>query len=304
MITENQIKTYKKGLSNTSFAILLILPSLCIIGFIIIYPLLNGIFLSFKSYNIIEPNSRKFVFFKNYDFLFKDKIFWESFKNTIIFTFLSISGGFLIGLTLALILNEKIIFQRFFRGIFLTPWVIPAVIVSLLYLYMFNSEVGIINYVLKRLHIISDFIPWFGKPKAAMAAVVIGNIWNQFPFYSLMLLATLQSIPEEIKEAAEVDGANAIKRFWHITVPYLRNVILITTTLMVIWNFNNFDIIWTTTLGGPVNATTTFSIYTYRMAFRNFQIGYAATIGVAWLIVLLIFSYVYIKIMEKKSDIF
>jgi len=292
------------NLSNKSFAILLIIPSIIIIGFVIIYPLLNGIILSFREYNLINPSEKKFVFFRNYVFLVKDHIFWEAFKNSIIFTFFSIAGGFTIGLALALVLNEKIVFQRFFRGIFLTPWVIPAVIVSLLFLYMFNAEVGIINYVLKKLNIIKDFIPWFGKPKPAMIAVIIGNVWNQFPFYSLMFLATLQSIPDEVKEAAYVDGANAIQSFLHITLPYLKNVILITTTLMVIWNFNNFDIIWTTTLGGPVNATTTFSIYTYRMAFRNFELGYAATIGVVWLIVLLIFSYFYIKVMEKKSDIF
>ncbi len=295
------INRYNKGLSSKSFAILLILPSVFIISFVIMYPLLNGLIMSLKSYNIIEPDSIKFIFFKNYEFLFKDKIFWESFKNTIIFVFFSILGGFVIGLSLALVLNQKIVFQRFFRGIALTPWVVPGVIVSLLFLYMFNSEVGIINYVLKEMHIISDFIPWFGKSGAAMFAVIFANIWNQFPFYMLMFLAALQAIPEDINEAAAIDGANILQKFFHITLPYLKNVILITTTLMVIWNFNNFDIIWTTTLGGPVNATTTFAIYSYRTAFRNFQLGYASTIGVVWLIVLLFFSYFYIKNMERKS---
>lgn len=295
------INRYNKGLSSKSFAILLILPSVFVIGFVIMYPLLNGLILSLKSYNIIEPDSIKFIFFKNYEFLFKDKIFWESFKNTIIFVFFSIIGGFVIGLSLALVLNQKIVLQRFFRGIALTPWVVPGVIVSLLFLYMFNGEVGIINYVLKKMHIISKFIPWFGKSGAAMFAVIFANIWNQFPFYMLMFLAALQAIPEDINEAAMIDGANILQKFFHITLPYLKNVILITTTLMVIWNFNNFDIIWTTTLGGPVNATTTFAIYSYRTAFRNFQLGYASTIGVIWLIVLLFFSFFYIKNMERKG---
>lgn len=292
---------YNKGLSNKSFAILLILPSIFVIGFVIIYPLLNGLILSFRSYNIIDPNNIKFIFFKNYEFLFKDKIFWESFKNTIVFVFFSIAGGFIIGLSLALVLNQKIILRRFFRGIALTPWIVPGVIVSLLFLYMFNGEVGVINYVLRKMHIISEFIPWFGKSGPAMFAVIIANVWNQFPFYMLMFLAALQTIPEDINEAAEIDGANVLQKFFHITLPYLKNVFLITTTLMVIWNFNNFDIIWTTTLGGPVNATTTFAIYSYRMAFRNFELGYASTIGVVWLIVLLVFSFFYIKNMERKS---
>jgi len=295
------INRYNKGLSSKSFAILLILPSVFIISFVMMYPLLNGLIMSLKSYNIIEPDKIKFIFFKNYEFLFKDKIFWESFKNTIVFVFFSILGGFTIGLSLALVLNQKIVLQRFFRGIALTPWVVPGVIVSLLFLYMFNSEVGIINYVLKKMHIISEFIPWFGKSGASMFAVIFANIWNQFPFYMLMFLAALQAIPEDINEAAMIDGANILQKFFHITLPYLKNVILITTTLMVIWNFNNFDIIWTTTLGGPVNATTTFAIYSYRTAFRNFQLGYASTIGVIWLIVLLFFSFFYIKNMERKS---
>lgn len=294
-------RKYNRGLSNKSFAILLILPSVFVISFVLMYPLLNGLMLSLKSYNIIEPDNIKFVFFKNYQLLFRDKIFWESFKNTIIFVFFSIIGGFVIGLSLALVLNQKIVLQRFFRGIALTPWVVPGVIVSLLFLYMFNGEVGIINYVLKKMHIISEFIPWFGKSGAAMFAVIFANIWNQFPFYMLMLLAALQAIPEDINDAAMIDGANILQKFFHITLPYLKNVILITTTLMVIWNFNNFDIIWTTTLGGPVNATTTFAIYSYRMAFRNFELGYASTIGVIWLIMLLIFSFFYIKNMERKS---
>jgi len=292
---------YNKGLSSKSFAILLILPSVFVIGFVIMYPLLNGLMLSLKSYNIIMPDDIKFVFFKNYQLLFRDKIFWESFKNTIVFIFLSILGGFTIGLSLALVLNQKIVLQRFFRGIALTPWVVPGVIVSLLFLYMFNGEVGIINHVLREMHIISKNISWFGKPGYAMFAVIIANTWNQFPFYMLMFLAALQTIPEDINDAAAIDGANVLQKFFYITLPYLKNVFLITTTLMVIWNFNNFDIIWATTLGGPVNATTTFAIYSYRMAFRNFELGYASTIGVIWLIVLLVFSFFYIKNMERKS---
>lgn len=302
MIINNTIKSKNIGLSNKSFAILLILPSIFLIGFILIYPLFQSIIFSFKYYHLTDPNNTKFIFFQNFEFLIKDKIFWESFKNTGIFIFFSILGSFIIGLSLALVLNQKIIFQKFFRGIFITPWVVPGVVVSLLFLYMFNSEVGIINYILKKFHIISEFIPWFGgRGSTAMIAVIIANIWNQFPFYMLMFLANLQTIPKDIIEAAEIDGANTFKKFSHITLPYLKNVILITTTLMIIWNFNNFDIIWTTTKGGPVNTTTTFSIYTYLMAFRNFDIGYASAIGVVWLLVLLLFSFFYIKILERGS---
>ena len=132
-----------------------------------------------------------------------------------------------------------------------------------------------------------------------MIIIVLANVWMQTPFYMLMFLATLQTIPTEIIEAAEMDGASAIKKFFHITLPYLKGVILVVITLMIIWNFNNFDIIWATTKGGPIYSTTTIGIYAYRQAFTQYEIGYAAAIGVIWLIVLLAFSFVLIRIMER-----
>ncbi len=165
-------------------------------------------------------------------------------------------------------------------------------------LYMFNGEVGIINYTLKSVGLIEEFIPWFGSLDHAMLAVIIANIWNQTPFYMLMLLAGLQTRPDELMEAAKIDGAGSWARFRHITLPHLSKVIMIITALMVIWNFNNFDLIWTTTQGGPVNATMVLSVYTYRQAFVSFNTGYASAIAVLWLLGLLAFSYFYIRAME------
>jgi len=189
------------------------------------------------------------------------------------------------------------------RGAALIPWVVPGVIVSLLTLYMFNGEVGIINYTLKTTGFIEEFIPWFGSTKHAMWALVVANVWNQTPFYMLMLLAGLQSRPDELMEAAKIDGAGMLGRFRYITLPHLIGIILIVTSLMVVWNFNNFDLFWATTQGGPVNATMTLSVYTYRQAFLAFRMGYASAISVLWLLGLLAFSTVYIRAMEGANNV-
>ncbi len=289
----------KRKLKDKTFAIMLILPALSIIIFIMIYPLLNSIFLSLQNYNLIFPNERTFIFFKNFISVFRDEVFYESIKNTVIFVVSSIFGGFIMGLSLALVLNKKIVFRGFFRGIALIPWIIPPTIIALIFLYMFNSEVGIVNYILKEMNLISEYFPWFARVETAMATAVLANVWMQTPFYMLMFLSALQTIPNEIVEAAEIDGASEIKKFFHITLPYLRGVILIVITLMIIWNFNNFDIIWTTTKGGPIYSTTTVGIYVYKQAFTFYEIGYAAAIGVVWLIILLALSFVFVRIMER-----
>jgi len=189
-----------------------------------------------------------------------------------------------------------------FRGIALIPWVTPGVVVALLFLYMFNAQAGVVDYLLIRLGWTNHFVEWWGSTDNALWAEIIANVWNQTPFYMLMVLAGLQTVPEDQYEAAIIDGASTVQRFWYVTLPNIRGVLLIVTSLMVIWNFNSFDTIWATTQGGPVNATTTLSIYVYRTAFNGLDLGYAAAIGVVWLILLLLFSVVYIRAMGGEGE--
>ena len=287
---------------DSFLGILILLPSLLLISFIMIYPLIEGFLTSFKRYDLITPDERGFIGFQNYLRLFKDPIFYEVLKNTFIIIISIIIGSFIIGLFFALLLNQKIKLKNIFRGLILVSWIMPGVVTSLLFLYMFNSEVGIVNHILKSLGIITKNISWFGNTNAALFAVIATSIWTQFPFFMLMFLAALQTIPEDIIEASQIDGVNIIQRFLHITLPYLKNIMLITSTLMVIWNFNSFDIIWTLSKGGPNYATSTLSIYTYIVAFAHYDIGYATSIGVVWLLILLAFSYFFIRVMGTKRD--
>ncbi len=297
------ISQLRGELSDGLYAILFLAPALLILAVVVFYPLLQVLYTSLFNTHLMLPAQQKFIGLKNFAQLFTaDPVFMTAVANTLIFTAVSVGGGFMLGFGMALLLNEHLPFRNILRGIALIPWVVPGVIVALLTLYMFNGEVGIINYTLKTLGLIDKFIPWFGNTEHALLAVMIANIWNQTPFYMLMLLAGLQVRPDDLMEAAKIDGAGSWARFRYVTLPHLKGIIMIVTALMVIWNFNNFDLIWTTTQGGPVNATMVLSVYTYRQAFLSFRLGYASAIAVLWLFGLIAFLYFYIKAMEGEKD--
>lgn len=282
------------------FTFVLFAPSIAVLLLVVAYPLLRSVVLSFFEYDLLRPTSRPFVGLQNYQDLARDPIFWQALKNTLIFNTFTVIGGFLLGLALALLLNTEIRFRQFFRGLALMPWVVPYVVIGFLFLFMFNQKIGVVNYTLAQLGIIERFLPWFSDPQLALAAVILASIWNQFPFHMLTMLAGLQTIPAELEEAARIDGAGSVQVFRHITLPWLRNIIVISTTLMMIQNFNNFAIIWTMTEGGPLRATTTFVIYVFRKAFVDFEFGAASAIGIVWLLVLTVFAAFYIRLVEQE----
>lgn len=300
----NNLKEYsnKRRRNEAIFALTLISPAVILLFMVIFYPLVQALLLSFQKANLLSLDQSRFIGLENFKKLINDPVFWLSLKNTIIFVSCSVLGGLVIGTALALILNENIPFRNFFRGIVLIPWVVPGVVVGLLTLYMFNSQVGVINWVLDYIGITDGLMDWFGSEKYALWAIIISNIWNQVPFYMLMILAGLQTVPQDQYEAASIDGASAIKKFFYITLPNIKGVILIVTCLMVIWNFNNFDLVWTTTQGGPLNSTMLLSVYVYRNAFIGLDIGYAAAIGLIWLFLLLLFSTIYIRAMKGEEQ--
>jgi multiple sugar transport system permease protein len=284
------------------FAAVLLLPALVILALVIFYPLVQALLLSLKDAALLNATTAPFAGLDNFERLLADEIFWAAVKNTLVLTTTSIAGSLVLGMSLALVLNENLPGRNFFRGIALIPWVVPGVVVALLTLYMFNSQVGVIDYVLVKLGLAERFVDWFGSTRNALWAIILANIWNQTPFYMLMILAGLQTVPQDEYDAAKVDGANVVQRFRYVTLPNIRGVLTIVIALQVIWNFNNFDLIWTTTQGGPVNATTTLTVHVYRMAFVGLDIGYAAAIGVVMLVALLLFSVFYIRVMDRAEE--
>jgi len=292
----------ERGLSSKTLGMLLITPSLIIIAVTMIYPLINVIYLSFTKSFLIDPTgSYTFIGIKNYLLLFRNPVFWIALKNTLFYVGGTVSFEFLIGFALALLLNQQIKYRTTFRGLFMLPWITPSVVVALLTMWVFNSEFGVVNYILKSLGIISRYRGWLKESSLAMPTILSVTVWKMFPFMLVVLLAGLQTIPEEQIEAARVDGANAIQRFLHITLPHMREIIMIVTLLEFIWMFQYITIIWTTTKGGPIYATTTLPVLIYRSAFKDYNMGYAASIGVFWLGFLILFSIFYIKVVGEKD---
>jgi multiple sugar transport system permease protein len=253
---------------------LLLLPLLLFVLGMLAYPFLNALYLSLTRKVLGQP--AVFVGLANYiELLTKDLRFARVAQNSLVYTVFSITGKLSIGMVMALVLNQNIRGRGFFRGFLLIPWVMPTVVTALTWRWIFDGTFGVLNYILKHLHIITMPIPWLAQKDTAMIAVILANVWRGFPFFGVSLLAGLQTIDRELYEAAEVDGASIIQRFLHITLPSLRPVIIVTTMLSTIWTFNDFVLPFIITRTGPSDATNIFGTYTYEIGFIGSRLGYA-----------------------------
>ena len=282
-----------------ALAVILLLPSLLFMSIIMLYPLVYSVYLSFYNYQITRPLEIAFDPMRNINRLLMDDIFRTSLWNTAVFTTFTVFIGIVLGMVFAIMIDQLPLKLHKMRGVVLMPWVIPGIVVGYLFMYIFDTNVGIANHLLYTLGIIESYLPWLMRGNLAMAAVIIANVWNQAPFYMLMFTAALKSIPDSMKEAAYVEGASRWQEFIHITLPSIKGVVVITSLLMVIRNFNNFPIIFTMTGGGPVHSTLTSVLYIYRVAFEHFNMGYASLLGVLWVIILLFFAIIYVRLLNK-----
>ena len=283
---------------------LFIMPAVIFMLLIVAYPIL----LTFKSSLFHEVLIRpwegvEFIGMDNFVSLVKNQEFWSSLKRTTIWTVSSVLGKTLIGLSIALLLNQKFKFRGFYRTLILIPWVTPQVVSAIIWRWVYNGEYGMLNYVLMKLGLINTGVSWLGHKTTAFIAAVINDMWIGIPFMIVVFLSGLQGIPDELYEAAKVDGANRLQRLFKITLPQLKPVFLTATILSIIWTFNSFNIIWVLTKGGPVNATETLVIKTYKEAFGKFDIGMGSTYAVTTFILLMIFSLFYWRMFSKEDEI-
>ena len=274
----------------------MVLPTLAVLAIVVGYPVVYTLFLSSQKYNMLEMLPPTYVGAANYRHLLNDPIFWTSLENTAVYTFGSVLVAALLGLTLAL-LTESLTGWRFrsIRALLLTPWAVPFVVVAFLFRYMYLQNGGVINAVLLGLGLIDKPVLWLNDTTLALPAIMIANIWAMMPFFFLLLSAALAAIPNEVIESARIDRAGTWSMVFQIKLPFLRGSLFISSLLMIIGNFNDFAKIYAMTEGGPGYATTTLVVYVYRLAFENFDIGYASAIGVAWLLLLLVFAFVYLR---------
>ena len=267
-------------------------PSLLVLGMVIAFPVVDTVWLS-----VMETRGKDqtvFVGLANYVRLLDDGGFWSAFQNSVVFTLGSVGGHLLLGLAVALLLNQRIPFRPCFRVISLVPWMFAPVVVAMTWRWMLDAQLGVINFLLATLGLRGPFL-WFESARLALPAIVFTNIWRGFPFASLTLLAALQAIPREQYEAAAVDGASSVMQFRFVTLPHLRFALIIIATLDTIWNFKHFDLIQVMTNGGPAGATEMLTTLTYKVSFENFEFGYAAAMGVVMSLVLLATTVVYVR---------
>jgi len=263
--------------------------------FLDIWPLIYNINLSFRDMYLLRPQDEKFIGLSNYWSILHDPDFWYSLSRTAIYTGGSVVLQIFGGLVLALCLNQKFLGRNIARSMILFPWMIPGAIAGLVWLWMANASVGLLNDLLFKLRLIKNYVPFLGNPTWAIITVTIANGWKGFPFFTVAILASLQSIPIELYDAAQVDGAGLWSRFKYITLPHIRGVILILIILGIIWTFNYVDIILVATRGGPAGATTTTPLYAYFSIFRRFRAGYGTAVSTIALFLTMVIGWIYIK---------
>jgi len=269
--------------------------ALCLCG-TIVFPILKAMQMSLYHHVLIKPQEYGFIGLGNYARLLRDETFWLTLWNSAVWVFGSVSLQFVGGFAAALLLHQSFRGRAFVRTVTLLPWIVPGVVVALVWEWLYQPNYGVINDLLLRLGWLHERVAWLSRPDLAMPAVIATNVWRGVPFFAIMLLAGLQAIPDELYEAAHVDGASVTQRFLHITVPLLRPIIVVATATRVIWTFNYADLIFVMTSGGPANATQITSTYTLVTAYSNLDFGYAATLSVVLLVIMLVFTVLYLRV--------
>lgn len=283
---------------ETAIGLLFILPSL--IGFTIFYaiPAVRGVIISFSDWDLLTP--ARSVGLENYVRLLKDPTFWNSLKVTVYYVLLNIPLQTLLAMIIAVMMS-RLTKSIVIRAIIILPWLMPGVVVGLLWLWLMDPTIGIINEALRALGI--GTVPFLNLPKTAMPSVALINIWQYVGYTALLLFAGLQAIPGSVYEAAQIDGASESQMFWKITIPLLRPVLVFVLVTSIIGSFQIFDTVAITTKGGPVNATKVLNYYIYEQAFTRFNMGYATAISMVLFVILIFISMVQMRLMRAgESD--
>lgn len=278
--------------SRNALGMLFMLPSAVFLLGFLTYPLGLGVWLGFTDTRIGRAGD--FIGLENYALLMDDQVFWLSVFNTIVYTVIASILKFVLGLWLALILNEKLPYKSFFRSIVLLPWVVPTVLSALAFWWIYDAQFSILSWSLMKLGLINGPINFLGNPLNARLSVIAANVWRGIPFVAISLLAGLQTIPVSLQEAASLDGATPWKRFRYVTFPMLTPIIAVVMTFSVLFTFTDFQLIYVLTKGGPVNATHLMATLSFQRGIPGGQLGEGAAIAVAmipFLLAAILFSF-------------
>jgi multiple sugar transport system permease protein len=274
-------------------------PAVLLVGLFIIFPVLNGVRLSFTDATPLRPDLH-YVGLENFYFLFEDPEFWEVVGNTLYIVGIATLLATACGYGLAVLLNAGLRAARLFRAAIFQIWVVPWIVIAILWGWLFSQDYGLVNYMLLQLGVTDVNLKWLFHPTASQWAIITGYAWRAIPFIMVICLAALQGIPREFLESSEIDGAGFLQRQRYIVLPLLRNIIMVAALLQAVRFFQEMTMVFVLTQGGPVNATMVLSLYTYKAAFEDWDFGLASTVGTVWLAMLMVFSMIYVRFALRR----
>jgi multiple sugar transport system permease protein len=281
---------------------LLLVPALLFTVFVLAYPLIQNLVNSFSDVSMISGNSG-WTGLSNYRHVFEDTLFWRSFGNTSVYAVVGTALALVMGLGFALLLNLKLGKINTIMGcLYTVPWVISPVVAGFAWKWLLNDNFGVVNYWLSHLGIAKVGTTWLGDPHTALVCVMLARIWQFYPFAMVMFLAGLQSIPQEQYEAAAVDGATMMKRFFYITLPNLKTVTSVLLVLGVIWSFNDFNMVFVMTRGGPMNSSMVLPVLVREFSFVQFDLGKGSALSVMIFALLTTLSFLYLKVISRGES--
>jgi multiple sugar transport system permease protein len=282
---------------------LLILPSLIFLAAIEFYPLAVGIAEAFWYHNRVQPWATQFIGLGNFVQAFHSYDVRQALRTSFVMVGGIVAFSYLLGLLAGLLLNQKLRGRSIYRALLLVPWIAPPIVAYISWQWMLNDQLGTINRYLIRFGLVDPFDPiiWLADPDLAMLSVIVVGTWFRFPFMMITVLAALAAIPDELNEAAALDGANALQRFRDVTLPLITPVSIIAILLQSIWAFNDFPLTFVLTGGGPANATTPLILMAYREAFQRFNIGYGTALAVISMVIMLAVGTVYLRLQSRQE---
>ena len=269
---------------------------------VVFYPMLQALVTSLY-YNILwKPRALKFIGLDNYIAIWNDEVFWSSLGRTAIWIGLTVPLQLLLGLVTALLLNQRFRWRGLARSLILIPWALPSVVIGLMWAWIYNPQVGLLNDLALRLGLLQSAMPWLANPATSLYAIIAALVWQGFPFFAIMILAGLQTIPHSLYEASDIDGASRWQQFWHITWPMLGSVLVTAVMLRIIWVANSIDVIYVMTGGGPGYATHTLPLYALKRTYASMDFGYGSALAVCFSLLLLGLIALYLRRVGKAMQ--
>ena len=279
-----------------------LLPAILVTALVILFPAVQTVWLSLQDYLLYDPANAAFIGFRNFADVFADEVFWISLWHSAIWVGGIVCVQLLLGLGAALLLNQSFWWRGAARALVIIPWALPSVIIGLMWTWIYDFNVGVFNDILIRLGILSAPVAWLANPSTALACVMLALVWQGFPFFTVMILAGLQTVPAELYEAAEIDGASRWRKFVHVTAPGIAGIVATAVLLRIIWVANSLDVILVMTGGGPGYATYTLPLYAFLRAYAGMEFGYAAALALVLTTILLSVVWLYVRRQAKEMD--